>query len=108
MYITLNSREPFGMAGLWEAWQAPSGESIHSCTIMTTTPNSLIEPIHNRMPVILPGEAEAIWLDQEVQDPELLTSLLTPYLAEEMAAYKVSTLVNSPKNDVAECVMPIG
>ena len=54
MYIALKSGDPFGMAGLWETWKAPSGETVHSCTIITTPPNSLMEPIHNRMPAILP------------------------------------------------------
>jgi putative SOS response-associated peptidase YedK len=108
MHISLKSREPFGMAGLWESWQAPSGESVHSCAIITTKSNSLMEPIHNRMPVILPREAEATWLAPEIDDPELLNSLLIPYPAEEMAVYRVSSLVNSPRNDVADCIAPVG
>ena len=59
MYIGLESGEPFGMAGLWEAWKSPDGEWLHSCTIITTEPNSLMESIHNRMPVILPRDSVA-------------------------------------------------
>jgi putative SOS response-associated peptidase YedK len=69
MYITLKSEEPFGFAGLWEVWKNPAGEDIYSCTIITTTPNPMMEPIHNRMPVILPRELEADWLNQRVDDP---------------------------------------
>ena len=108
MYISSRSREPFAMAGLWENWKDPSGELIHSCTIITTTPNCLIEPIHNRMPVILPQSAESTWLDSNVEDAETLASLLVPYSADDMEAYIVSTLVNSPQNDVPECLQPAG
>jgi putative SOS response-associated peptidase YedK len=107
MYIVLKSREPFGFAGLWEMWKAPSGETIRSCTIITTTPNALMEPIHNRMPVILLREAESLWLDQTIEGPEALTQLLAPYPDKAMAAYAVSPLVNSPKNDTPACITPL-
>ena len=108
MYISSRSREPFAMAGLWENWKDLSGAMVHSCTIITTTPNSLIEPIHNRMPVILPQSAESTWLDTGVEDADTLAPLLVPYPADGMEAYVVSTLVNSPKNDVPECLQPAG
>ena len=108
MYIGLKSREPFAFAGLWEKWLAESGETIHSCTIITTTPNPLMESIHQRMPVILPREAESVWLDRTIDDPESLLPLLAPYPAEEMDAYAVSPLVNSPRNDTAACLTPLG
>ena len=106
MYITSRDKAPFAMAGLFETWKSPEDEIIRSCTIITTSPNSLMEQIHDRMPVILPREAEATWLDQQVEDQQALTSLLVPYPAEEMEAYVVSTLVNSAKNDFPECLMP--
>ena len=108
MYIASKSREPFGMAGLWETWKAPSGEPLHSCAVITTTANSLMQPIHNRMPVILPREAEAGWLDPGIDDPAALTRLLVPCPAAELEAYPVSTLVNSPRNDAPECLLPAG
>jgi putative SOS response-associated peptidase YedK len=86
---------------------AESGETIHSCTIITTTPNTLMESIHQRMPVILPREAESVWLDRTIEDPAVLLPLLAPYPADEMDAYAVSTFVNSPRNDSAECVKPL-
>jgi len=107
MLITLKSRGPFGFAGLWETWKAPSGEAIHSCTIITTTPNRLMESIHNRMPAILPRAAEALWLDRSVDDPQKLLPLLEPYPDKEMTAYEVSLLVNSPRNDVPACIEPV-
>ena len=106
LYIRLKSGEPFGFAGLWERWAAPSGETIHSCTIITTAPNALMENIHQRMPVILPREAEEQWLDPAVDDPQKVLPLLQPYPDGEMEAYAVSTTVNSPRNDVAACIEP--
>lgn len=107
VYVALKSKEPFGMAGLWEAWKMPSGDWLHSCTIITTTPNSLLEPIHNRMPTILTPERESDWLDQEIDDTAFLINLLQPYPAESMQAYPVSRLVNSPSNDAPECIEPV-
>lgn len=105
-YITLQHHEPFGFAGLWETWHAPSGETIHSCTIVTTTPNRLIATIHDRMPVILPREQETLWLDCTIADPSALTALLVPYPADAMEAYPVSPLVNSPAHDSPACIAP--
>ena len=102
MRIMLKDGEPFAFAGLWESWKDPAGESVLSCTIVTIGPNSLIEPIHNRMPVILSREAEPVWLDQDIQDTALLSELLVPYSGDEMEVYQVSKLVNSPGNNSPE------
>jgi len=106
MYIKLASGEPFAFAGLWETWQSPDGSQVQSCTIITTEPNDLIRPIHNRMPVILPAEAHAAWLEQGDVDPTRLQRLLTPYISQTMLAYPVSTLVNSPNNEDALLIQP--
>ncbi len=108
MRIMLKSGEPFGFAGLWETWRGPDGGEVRSCTIITTAPNSLMEPIHNRMPVILPREAEAQWLRGNGVDVSALRELLIPYSATEMEAYEVSTAVNSARYDAPDCVIPIG
>ena len=102
MRIILKNGEPFGFAGLWETWKSPEDELIRSCTIITTTPNEVMEPIHNRMPVILPRDAEAQWLNVSVTDTGVLRELLVPYAASELEAYEVSTLVNAPRNDVPD------
>ena len=105
MHIRLRGGEPFAFAGLWDAWKNPAdGQWIHSCTIVTTTPNELIAPIHDRMPVILSSEAERMWLDATVLDQKTLLSLLTPFPAGSMEVRPVSTLVNSVKNDGPELV----
>lgn len=105
--IRLKNDQPFAMAGLWERWKSPSGEEINSCTIITTIPNKLMEPIHDRMPVILNPEDEKVWLDRSIEDTNLLNQLLVPYAAEEMEAYEVSQAVNSPKNDSEELIKPV-
>jgi putative SOS response-associated peptidase YedK len=107
VYITLKSREPFSFAGLWESWTAPDGQEIKTCTIITTEANDLLKAIHDRMPVILTREAEAVWLDPTIQDPEGLLPLLGPYPAEEMEAYPVSTQVNNTAHDGQECIQPL-
>jgi putative SOS response-associated peptidase YedK len=107
MYIRLESGKPFAFAGLWENWNSADGSQILSCTIITTQPNSLMEEIHNRMPVILPKEAYSTWLEPGEKKPESLADLLVPYPAEKMIAYPVSTLVNSPQNDIAQCITPL-
>ena len=106
-YIHLTDRQPFAMAGLWDTWTSPEDEVIPTCTIITTTPNELMAPIHNRMPVILPAEAYATWLNPTDPDLVELQSLLKPYPAEAMTYYPVAKIVNSPRNDVAACIQPI-
>ena len=106
--ITLKSEELFGFAGLWDTWKSSTGELVNSCTIITTTPNELMEPLHNRMPVILPREVESVWLDQGITNSVVLKSLLIPYPAELMTAYEVSPFVNSVKNNGPECLVGVG
>jgi putative SOS response-associated peptidase YedK len=100
--IRLKSGQPFAFAGLWEHWQSPDGSEIKSATIITTTPNKMMAPIHDRMPVILPSPTYARWLDPKAHAPVDLQSLLIPYPAEEMQTWPISTLVNSPANDRVE------
>lgn len=106
-YIRLKSGKPFAFAGLWEQWFSPDGSEITSCAIITTRPNELIAPFHNRMPVILWLDAYLQWLDPAERSPVDLNALLSPYPAERMIAYPVSRMVNSPQNDSPECIQPI-
>lgn len=105
IYFRLKDGKPFAFAGLWEIWNSTDGSQVLSCAIITTEPNGLVEPVHNRMPAILPAESYAAWLDPEEQAPARLSGLLKPYPAGEMTAYPVSTVVNSPGNDSAECIL---
>jgi putative SOS response-associated peptidase YedK len=106
-FIHMRDRKPFVFAGLWDAWESPDGSSIKTCTIITTEPNELMKPIHNRMPVILHTRDYAKWLDASPQTPDSLLPLIKPFPADDMAAYPVSTLVNKPSNDKPELVVPV-
>ncbi len=106
-YIHLKSKKPFGFAGLYNVWTSPEGDKIPTCTILTTDANELLEPIHDRMPVILPKEGLGRWLDPAVQEAPALAPLLKPYPPAEMVAYPVSTRVNVPKNDSPENIQPV-
>jgi putative SOS response-associated peptidase YedK len=106
MFIHLKDRRLFAFAGLWELWNAPDGSQIYSATIITTEPNAFMESIHNRMPVILPEAAYEQWLAPGEQDPRDLAPLLAPFAAEDMQAYPISTLVNSPQNDLPQVIEP--
>jgi len=96
----------FALAGLWERWEGADGAAIESCTIITTTPNALIQPLHDRMPVILPRGDHALWLDPQVTDAGRVEPLLAPYPADGMDAHPVSTIVNNAANDTPLCCRP--
>jgi putative SOS response-associated peptidase YedK len=114
--ISLKNGEVFSMAGLYDTWITPSGDKLSTCTVITTEPNQLMAPIHNRMPVILRPADEALWLERQTSShtpegsPSVLQSLkelLRPYPAEDMQAIPVSTTVNSVKNDTEDCIRSI-
>jgi putative SOS response-associated peptidase YedK len=106
--ILLKDEGLFCFAGLWDEWADPeTGEVLDTFTIITTEANALMRALHERMPVLLHPEEEAEWLSSE-QANEHLLSLLKPYPSEEMKAYPVSPLVNSPANDSPEVLEPVG
>jgi putative SOS response-associated peptidase YedK len=104
MWVHLKSREPFGLAGLWDVWRKPDGKRVESFTIITT---ELVQPIHNRMPVILRQEDEELWLDASRTPFAKAKSLLKPYPQELMDAHDVPPVVNSAKYDGPECIEPV-
>jgi putative SOS response-associated peptidase YedK len=107
MYVHRRDDAPFAFAGLWERWKPdPDAEPVDTCTIITTTPNALMSPIHDRMPVILSPTDYARWLDREVRGEDI-AALLRPYAESDFVADRVSTRCNSPKNDDCECVAPL-
>ncbi len=103
-YIQQIDRSPFAFAGLWSTWTAPDGEIISTCTIITTSANEFMMPIHKRMPVILNSLDYDLWLDSSVQKPELYESLLLPNNSYQLKASPVSTKVNNARNDTPECL----
>ena len=78
-----------------------------TCTIVTTTPNDLLRPIHNRMPVILSPEEYDIWINPDEKNTSLLKSVLNPCSSSTLKTYPVSTHVNSPKNKDKKCIEPV-
>jgi len=107
-YIRMASDKPFAFAGLWESWYAPGEENpVLSCTIITCSPNELLQKVHHRMPVILDQDAYGLWLSPSEQTPDDLNHLLQPYPSEEMMSYAVSRLVNQPKNNSSQCILPV-
>ncbi len=105
-FIHMKDGKPFAFAGLWDEWHAADGAPLRTCTIITTSPNPLMASIHDRMPVIVKPENYAEWLDEAPRSPDSLQHLIAAFPAEEMEAYPVSALVNSPSNDQAECLQP--
>lgn len=107
MFIHRRDGEPLAFAGLWAAWKDradPDAEWLRTCTIITTRANAAIEPIHDRMPVVLPESSWDRWLDPEYRDLDLVTALLVPDRAEELETYAVSDAVNRPVNNGPELV----
>jgi putative SOS response-associated peptidase YedK len=107
MFVRRHDDGPFAFAGLWERWRPDEeAEPVDTMTIVTTSPNALMAPIHDRMPVILAQRDYARWLDRQVPGEEV-AGLLRPYAEQDMAAVAVSTRVNSPRNDDCDCVAPL-
>ncbi len=107
-FIRQQSGDPFGMAGLWERWRDPaSGEELDSCTLITTTPAASIAHVHDRMPVILPLERQAEWLDPVNEDTGRLDRLLVPFSSRLLHCHPVSRRVNSARNQGPELIAPV-
>jgi len=104
--IRLEGGAPFAFAGLWDRWHGARGRVLETFTVLTTTPNSLVAPIHDRMPVILASDQRAGWLDRDA-DLASLGELLQPYPSEGMETVPVSDFVNRPANDSLECLQPV-
>lgn len=108
IFIRMKSTEIFAFAGLWEEWSDPrTQQPLMSCTIITTSANSLLEPIHNRMPVIIPSHAYEDWLNPREIVPESLTGLLVDYPAEFMETYSVSPAINQAGREGPELIEPV-
>jgi putative SOS response-associated peptidase YedK len=109
--IQLESGEAFSFGGLWERWRpkgagAEEPEEMRTCTIITCDANEALADIHHRMPVVMKRTAWDTWLDPEAPS-DVLLSMLRPYAEDDLKAYPVSTLVNSPANERPECILPL-
>lgn len=107
-WIRLKSGAPFSFAGLWDAWEDPgTRSSLVTFTIITTAANSLLQAIHERMPVILRAEEAKTWLSPDLAEGKAL-AMLKSLPASEMTFSEISTLVNSPGNNIPEVIQPTG
>jgi putative SOS response-associated peptidase YedK len=107
IYTTLKSLRGFAFAGLWESWKGPDGKIVTTCTIITTAPNALLAPIHNRMPAILSPEGVRQWLDPGPHTAEELLAQVKPFPAEEMQSHPVSRAMNAASYDGPELITPV-
>jgi putative SOS response-associated peptidase YedK len=101
-HIRMRDGQPFAFAGLWERWLA-EGEPVETCAILTTTPNAVVRPVHQRMPVIVAPGDFAAWFDPATPPAEL-HALLRPYPADEMTAVPVGRYVSNPRNEGPRCL----
>jgi putative SOS response-associated peptidase YedK len=106
-HFGMRDESVFAFAGIWDRWLNPAGKIVESCSILTTQANALLSDVHNRMPVILPRSEFRHWLSARQADVESLTKLLVPLDAGQMRRHPVSTLVNRPENDSAECAKEV-
>ena len=98
------------LAGLWDVWRDPAqpdADPLRTCTVLTTDPNDVVRPLHDRMPVVLPPDACDVWLDPSVTDVDRLVALCRPCPPELLQAWPVSTAVNSVRNDGPHLVEPV-
>ncbi|MBC8039553.1 MAG: SOS response-associated peptidase [Opitutaceae bacterium] len=101
----LRDERPFAFAALWDTWRTPDGTAHESCALITTAPNSVMSPVHHRMPAILTTPATcAAWLDPRITSTDTLTPLLAPLPAEAMTALAVTPHFNSLAHDDPACL----
>jgi putative SOS response-associated peptidase YedK len=103
-YVTMTDEAPVAFAGIWESWKDAEGVALESCALLTTAANSLMETIHDRMPVILQQSDFEEWLDRSVTDTQKIQRIYQPYPAELMQEWPVSTFVNNPSQIGEECI----
>jgi putative SOS response-associated peptidase YedK len=103
-FFRMQDEHLFGFAGLWEQWKGEGDQVINSCTILTTEANELLQPVHDRMPVILHPDDYELWLDADMRQLEFVKELLRPFPGAEMISYPVSPSINSPLNQGAQLI----
>jgi putative SOS response-associated peptidase YedK len=107
VYFYMESGEPFAFAGLWDSWKSPAGETVNSCTVITTAPNQLLRSVHDRMPVILDPDDYDLWLDRGFTNVRDLSHVLSPYPAALMKSHPVGRGMGDVRKEGAECATPL-
>ena len=102
----VGERELFAFAGIWDRWK-DGGNTVETCSILTTTPNAVTSAVHDRMPVILDQDSYDLWLDPGMRDVSAVSELLKPYDARRMRCYPISTRINHVANDDPERSAPV-
>lgn len=105
-FIHQIERGPFALAGLWEHWIGKDGTELETCTLITTAANTMMAPLHARMPVILSPEDYALWLDPSEEKSTALLPLLAPREWSDMQAFAVNGFVNNARNEGPQCLEP--
>lgn len=100
-YFSMTDGQPFALGGIWESWKAPDGQILRTCCLITTGPNAIMEPVHDRMPVILAPENFNAWLTGEA---DKALELVRPYLAEGMQAWAVDRRVSRSSEEGASLI----
>ena len=106
-FFQLRDETPLALAGLWEQWRGAEGAVLETCSLITTTPNDVVRPLHDRMPVILRGAAIDAWLDPAVIEPARLEPLLAPLPGELMKATPVSPRMNNVRHESPDCIAAV-
>ena len=106
-YIHFTDNRPFAFAGLWESWGKDGEPLLESCAIITTNVNTLMAPIHHRMPVILQPQHYKPWLSATSQDLSMVRAFLQAPWTEGLDTYPVSSVVNNPRHDAVGCLQPL-
>jgi putative SOS response-associated peptidase YedK len=103
----VNGGELFAFAGLWDGWKDSNGRWLKTCSILTTTPNTVTAAVHDRMPVILDPASYDLWLNPGLQDVAVVSELLKPFTSGLMRCYPVNTRINHVANDDEECARAV-
>ena len=106
-YVTMRDGSPLAFAGIWDSWRTPEGEILETCAILTTTANSLMAPLHDRMPVLLHHTEFDLWLDRSANNPDKLKRLYQPCPSELLQEWEVSSIVNSASHETPETIVPL-
>lgn len=102
-FFSLKSGEPFALGGLWESWRTPDGGILRTCCLITTQPNEIMLPVHDRMPVIVSPDQYEAWLTGE---PDDALALVKPYPNGEMQAWAVSKRVSRSGEEGDDLIRP--